>query len=110
MEPWETEAISDCGKTFLGWFIPEKNTVRSNWSCFYGIKHKNERKADINNKFNFLQIEISMQNKNKINENEHLEEYIKRNIERAHEEESNIFGNLNNDDAKNKINNKDNDR
>jgi len=74
------------------------------------MKQKNEGKVDINNKFNFLQIEISMQNKNKINENEHLEEYIKRNIERAHEEESNIFGNLNNDDAKNKINNKDNDR
>ena len=50
------------------------------------MKQENEGKAHINNKFNFQQIEISMMNKNKINENDDLEEYIKSNIERAHEE------------------------
>jgi len=100
----EKEAESSCGKTFLGWHIPDKERPRSDWSCFYGVKLVNEGEAavkaenaekavkeEIRNKFNFLQMEISMNygNENDSQESQ-LEDYIKTNIEQVRSNKQNI--------------------
>jgi len=60
-----TEAESNCSKTFLGWSIPDTNDLRRNWSCFYGVKEdSNTINNFIENKFlNFLQKKILINNK-----------------------------------------------
>ncbi len=70
--------ISNCSKTFLGWYIPDKNNFRSNWSCFYAEKdEKSASFAEIYSKnipnFNFLQIEVPSYNQ--------LNNFIEKNIE-----------------------------
>ena len=32
------EFVSDCGKSLVGWYIPNKNELNANWSCFYAKK------------------------------------------------------------------------
>ena len=32
--------ISNCDKTMIGWYIPNVNQHKSNWSCFFGFKSK----------------------------------------------------------------------
>jgi cathepsin C len=36
----DTNYISNCDKTMLGWFIQDKHYNNKNWSCFYGVKSK----------------------------------------------------------------------
>ena len=31
---------SNCDKTMIGWYIPDKSNKNSNWSCFFGFKSK----------------------------------------------------------------------
>lgn len=68
-DPFEKKAVSNCSKSFLGWYIPDSMVNNLNWSCFYAIKSDNltqETKS-----YNFLQISIDTQNFN---------EYIDKNI------------------------------
>jgi C1A family cysteine protease len=32
--------VSNCDKTMIGWYIPDKNENNKNWSCFFGFKSK----------------------------------------------------------------------
>lgn len=52
--------VSNCSKTSLGWFIPDKNNNKKNWSCFYALKTNAENKnllpEESKNYKSFLQI------------------------------------------------------
>jgi len=43
---------SNCDKTMIGWYIPNKILLRDNWSCFFGFKTKK-----LNPNVSLLQIE-----------------------------------------------------
>lgn len=75
-KPEESTAISNCSETFLGWFIPSKDKLKDNWSCFYGFKGGKEDKKTNDKKYNFLQIEMSFESKNQQN----IKEFIEKNI------------------------------
>lgn len=34
--------VSNCGKSLMGWIIPDKTHLHSNWKCFYAVKVKSE--------------------------------------------------------------------
>jgi C1A family cysteine protease len=59
-----SEADSDCYKTFLGWHIPDSENNKKNWSCFYGEKRTqtqspkaNSHSANNKHFTGFLEIE-----------------------------------------------------
>jgi len=72
----DKEAVSNCSKTFLGWYIPDAKNFKSNWSCFYGYKENGEVSAVQSS--SFLQLEISLESKNLENS---LNKYIEDNIQ-----------------------------
>lgn len=66
---------SNCSKTFLGWYIPDTNQVRSNWSCFYALK--DSQAEQVVKSFNFLQIDFNM-NKEENSLNDFIDKNIKK--------------------------------
>jgi C1A family cysteine protease len=64
--------LSNCDKTMIGWYIPDKNQNDKNWSCFFGFKSK------IRTEFStarFLQF-----NKMKTNKSKHVNYYSSSNF------------------------------
>jgi len=58
----DSNYISNCSKTMIGWYTPDVNNNNKNWSCFYGIKEiplisSSRVNSDINNKLknNFIE-------------------------------------------------------
>ena len=56
------EFVSDCGKSLMGWFIPDKKDLHSNWRCFYAVKIKSEAQTPFLQKQKTSLIEIKHKN------------------------------------------------
>ena len=56
------EFVSDCGRSLMGWIIPDKTDLHSNWRCFYAIKVKSEAKTPFLQKQKTSLIEIKHNN------------------------------------------------
>lgn len=59
--------LSNCDKTMIGWYVPDKNNKDKNWSCFFGFKSKLKREFNYNR---FMQQMVTPHKKNSSPENQ----------------------------------------
>ncbi|MCQ2821026.1 MAG: hypothetical protein MJ252_27525 [archaeon] len=55
-EKYSEEFLTDCGKTVLGWYIPDKKNKKENWRCFYATKIDTQSKFLKNPKNLYLEL------------------------------------------------------